>query len=283
MHAAANQPAYQGLESYQGTVLHAADYRDAEVFRGRRVLIVGGGNSGCDLAVEAGWAAEVTLHSTRHGYRVLPKHVLGRPLDQVDDLLSWLRVPDRVRRSLGAAAARMAMPDPRRFGVAADRSAEPAVVNPLLPHALAHGMVRAKPDVARFRRDGVVFADGSSAPVDIVVFATGYDATYPFVDAALLPSHDGRVRLARQMFSPADRRIAVVGHIAPDSGQWTLAHWQAMVLATYALALRTDGDLVEQYREMLADADDASGPRIRHQRYLRTLEQDLHRLEAARC
>src|SRR3954454_12083275 len=94
------QPAWEGADTFRGTLLHASAYKDPAQLRGRRVLVVGGGNTGCDIAVEAAQQAAACWHSTRRGYWYAPKYVLGRPADQVNDSLLALRVPLRVRQWL---------------------------------------------------------------------------------------------------------------------------------------------------------------------------------------
>ncbi len=65
--------------------MHASSYKDPAQLRGKQVLVVGAGNTGCDIAVEAGPAGARCWHSTRRGYWYAPKYVSGRPADQVND------------------------------------------------------------------------------------------------------------------------------------------------------------------------------------------------------
>ena len=95
-------PRYEGLEEFRGEVIHASSYKDPAQLRGKRVLVVGAGNTGCDIAVEAAQQAARCWHSTRRGYWYAPKYVLGRPADQVNDTLLALR--------RAAAAAAVALP-----------------------------------------------------------------------------------------------------------------------------------------------------------------------------
>ena len=91
-------PAYPGLDEFRGEVLHSADYKGADVLRRRKVLVVGAGNTGCDVAVESAQNASHTWHSTRRGYYYNPKYAMGRPSDQVADSLLAMRLPLAVRR-----------------------------------------------------------------------------------------------------------------------------------------------------------------------------------------
>ncbi len=292
------QPYYPGLPLFTGEVLHSAQYKSAEQLRGRRVLVVGGGNTGCDIAVEAGTVAEAAFHSTRRGYRYVPKYAFGRPVDQLADLLLAAKVPLPVRRLIVDATIRLIFGDLTKLGIARPdhRFYEThPVVNSLLPYFVGHGRVHPKPDVEAFEEHSVIFADGSSARVDTIVFATGYLATFPFIDDALLNVSNGRPVLARQMFSPAHPAVVVSGLIQPDSGQWMLAHWQGMLTAHYARARRDRPADAAGFAARLAGESDrryTGGVRytdttrhafeVAHQEYLAAVQADIWDLEGSR-
>ena len=293
------QPYYPGLPLFQGTVLHSAQYKSAEQLRDRDVLVVGGGNTGCDVAVDAAAVAQSVHHSTRRGYWYSPKYAFGRPSDQIADLLLALRVPLPIRRTIFAATIRMIFGDLGRFGMAKPdhRYYEThPVVNQLLPYYVSHGLIRPRPDIDQFDERYVVFADGSSAEIDTVVFATGYRAVFPFAADELLDIADGRPCLARQMFSSAHPGVVVSGLIQPDSGQWALAHWQGMLAAHYAQARRDrpdEGAAFAAHVQAEADRRYAGGTtyadstrhhfEVAHQEYLAVLQDDIRRLEGSRC
>jgi cation diffusion facilitator CzcD-associated flavoprotein CzcO len=92
---------------FRGRALHSAEYRTPDIFTGKRVLVIGGGNSGCDIAVEAAQAGATVFHSTRRGYHILPKFLLGRPVDQIHGLMLRLRVPLALRRMAAALTIRL--------------------------------------------------------------------------------------------------------------------------------------------------------------------------------
>lgn len=290
-------PYYPGLPLFRGTKIHSAAYKSAEQVEGKRVLVIGAGNTGCDIAVEAGIRSDVCFHSTRRGYWYSPKYAYGRPSDQFADLLLALRVPLGLRRLIFAATMRILVGDLRSLGLPKPdhRFFEThPVVNQLLPYFVGHGRIVPKPDVERFEEDSVVFTDGSTERIDMVVYATGYLATFPFIDGRLLNVADDRPRLGRQIFSPAHPGIVVAGLIQPDSGQWTLAHWQAMLIAHYARARRDrPADAAAFAVRMGADAERrftggatyADTTRhffeVAHQDYLKALQHDIRLLEGS--
>ncbi len=289
-------PSYPGLPGFTGEVLHSADYKDPAVLRGKRVLVVGAGNTGCDLAVESAQQAAGTLHSTRRGYYYNPKYVGGRPADQVADTLLLLRLPLALRRALYKLTLRATVGDFTKFGLAKPDhkfyETHP-IVNSLLVYYVGQGDITPKPDVESFDGGTVRFVDGTSAEVDLVLLCTGYLVEFPFFDAAAHLNWAGdHPRLYLHLFTPAHENLFVAGLIQPDSGQWCLAHWQAMALATYVEARRDRPDLAAAFRHEVAvgvDARFSGGTQytestrhyyeIAHQDYLRSLELAIHALE----
>ena len=113
---------------FRGQVIHASAYKDPAQLRGRRVLVIGGGNTGCDIAVEAAQQAGTMWHSTRRGYWYAPKYVFGRPADQVNDRLLRWRLPLRLRQWLFRRTVRLTVGDITRFGL--PEAGPPAVREP---------------------------------------------------------------------------------------------------------------------------------------------------------
>jgi cation diffusion facilitator CzcD-associated flavoprotein CzcO len=288
-------PEYPG--TFGGEVLHSADYKGADQLRGRRVLVVGAGNTGCDIAVEAAQNATVTFHSTRRGYYYNPKFVFGKPSDQIADQLLAMRLPLPVRRLAFGVTLRATMGKFEDFGLQKPDHAffeTHPIVNQQLVYYVGHGDITPKPDVDHFDEQGAVFTDGSRADVDLVVLATGYLAVFDFLadQDALDAAHD-RPQLALQMASPKYRNLWLSGLIQPDSGQWTIAHWQGMAIAQFlALARRDPEGARELHDRINAERDRRfSGGahykdstrhfyEIAHQDYLEVLEDFLEQVNA---
>ena len=153
-------------------------------FRDKRVLIVGAGNSGVDIACDAARHADHAFLSVRRGYRYVPKHIGGLPTDAV--LNGYLDPPKGMSLSGDANELIDALVgDLTRLGLPApdhDALASHPIMNNQVLHHLAHGDLVAKPDVDRLTSDGVVFNDGSFEQIDVVLLATGYEYQVPFID-----------------------------------------------------------------------------------------------------
>jgi cation diffusion facilitator CzcD-associated flavoprotein CzcO len=227
-------PEYPGI--FTGQKLHSSEYKTPDVLEGRRVLVVGAGNSGCDIAAESATHATRTFLSTRRGYYYMPKFFFGMPMDQVGERLLDLGVPLGIRRAIAGVTYRMAVGDLSRYGAKRPdhRLFEThPIVNSQLPYFMAHGDVINKPDIREYDGDDVVFVDGSRETIDLIIYATGFRIVFPFMDHALLNWRHDHPGLYLNVFHPTYDNLFVVGLIQPDSGQWGLEDRQAKAIARF--------------------------------------------------
>lgn len=190
-------PEIRGLSSFSGRVIHSSAYRDPSEFRGQRVLVVGAGNSGVDIVADAAHNADEAYLSTRRGYWFLPKVLFGAPVPDllagnvtppVDSPLHGLEFADMVNMILQAVG------HPTQFGLPApdhDLGQSHPIVNNQVLHYLAHGLLHHRPDIAALDGRFVEFVDGTREEIDVVVFATGYDAYIDWLPEGTLEYHDG--------------------------------------------------------------------------------------------
>jgi hypothetical protein len=231
--------------TFTGSLLHAADYKSPTqpvALSDKRVLVIGGGNSGCDIAVEVSRHAARTVLSTRRGYHVVPRFILGRPADVRGERLLSMGAPLWLRRIVSLRMIDRAVGLPWRHGLPRPdhRLFEThPVVNDELCSCVRSGAVKPAGDVAAFAGTEVEFMDGSRAAFDAVICATGYRIEHPFIASEHLASHDGLPELFLNLLHPVHDDIAVVGLIQPDSGQWGITDVQAQLVARMALAARS--------------------------------------------
>ena len=223
-------PDYPGR--FEGEYLHSHGFKRAEPFRGRRVLVIGGGNSACDIAVETGRVAAWTGLSWRRGYDLLPKLMFGQPPDVLNARMQWIPAPLRRRlqwlswRVLTGGNAPYGLPEPDH-----DIVRSHPVLNSELPYSLRHGSVHPYPAVTAFDGPRVRFADGRVEPFDVVIAATGFRISFPFFDPGLLAFDDDRVPLYLRVFSPEHPTLYFIGLVQPSGSIWPLAEAQARLVA----------------------------------------------------
>ena len=227
---------------FEGPFLHACHYKPPVApgaIAGQRVLVIGGGNSGSDIAVECSRHAARTVHSTRRGYHVVPRFIMGRPSDLRGERLLAMGAPTWLRRLVSLRAIDRAIglswkhglprPDHRLW------DSHP-VINSEILGRIDSGDIVPRGDVRLFKGDVATFADGSQERFNVVICATGYVLSLPFIDATHLHPVDGLPRLFLHTLHPTRDDIAVCGLIQPDSGQWGLTDLQGQLIARMALA-----------------------------------------------
>ena len=223
------EPAFPGHDTFAGVQMHSHEYtgEDPDLFRDRDVVILGMGNSAMDIAVESSFVARRTYLAARRGAWVIPKYVLGRPLDTLG--LS-ARVPLGVRRRLQSAMLRTVVGDMERYGLPKPDhpfgAAHPTVSDDVLSR-IAHGEITPKPNLAALTERTVRFTDGSEVPADVVVYCTGYKVTFPFLDPGLIAAPGNDLPLFRRVFHPDVGGIFFVGLLQPLGAIMPLAELQS--------------------------------------------------------
>lgn len=230
-----NLPAFEG--AFDGELIHSSRYKSPEIFGGKRVLIVGAGNSGCDIAVDAVHFGRSVDISMRRGYHFVPKYVFGQPADTVG---GKVRLPKFLKSRIDGLILKWFVGDAQRYGFPKPDHAlyeSHPVVNSLVLFHAGHGDLGVRPDIARLDGRTVRFRDGSSADYDIVVAATGYRLHYPFVDRALLNWKGDAPRLYLNCFHPERDDLFVLGMVEAAGLGWQGRHEQAELVARYIAGL----------------------------------------------
>jgi cation diffusion facilitator CzcD-associated flavoprotein CzcO len=244
---------------FTGKQLHAHDYKTPDQIAGQRVLVVGGGNSGCDIAVEAAQHAQAVFHSLRRGYHFLPKFLLGTPIDAGGEWLNRWQVPQIVQRWLTGWLSHVALGPPERYGLPRPEhrlfEAHP-IVNSQLLYFVGHGKIQIRPAIERLAGDRVRFADGSEQQVDTIIYATGYQVSFPFADRELLLDADGKPRLFLNVFHPRYDNLFVAGLVQPNSGIWPIIEWQARLVAAFISAHDKQPAQAAWFRKLKAGGPD---------------------------
>ncbi len=247
------EPAFPGSDEFQGRQMHAHEYVDNDGLRGKRVVVLGMGNSAMDIAVESSYVADRTFLAARRGAWITPKYFFGIPTDQFPN---DPRVPLRVRRWVAEKLVVLNAGRPERFGLPKPDhgfgEAHPTVSGRILDR-IQHGTVTPKPNIARLGADWVEFEDGSREPADVVVYCTGYKITFPFFDEGFVSAPDNRIELYRRVFHPDVEGLFFVGLLQPLGAVMPLAEAQGAWIAEHLRGEYALPDAAEVRRQMRED------------------------------
>ena len=172
------RPAWPGRETYKGRLVHSVDYSNAASFAGLRVLVVGAGNSGAEIATDlADNGAAFAAISIRTPPPIVARDPFGMPVQRTSIVLSVL--PAAIANRIGRMTSRIVLGDLTRYGMPkADFAPYTTKRVPLIDvgfvDAMKGGRVVVKPAVERLTHEGAVFADGASEPFDAIIEATGF-------------------------------------------------------------------------------------------------------------
>jgi len=231
------EPPFPGADEFAGEQTHAHHYRVPEPYRGRRVLVLGIGNSAADIAVETASVSERTFLAMRRGAHVVPKYILGRPFDALAKT-PLTRMPLWLQRSVLRLSLRLVQGRMTDYGLPAPDhkplSAHPTVSADLL-NRLGHGDITVKPIPSRLQPHGVRFADGSVEEIDAIIYCTGYKISFPFLDTSVISAEDNRIGLFHRVVDPDHDGLFFIGLVQPLGAIMPLAeaqsHWVADLLS----------------------------------------------------
>lgn len=224
-------PEYPG--SFAGEILHSHGFKKAEPFRGKRVLVVGGGNSACDVAVETARVAEHVCLSMRRGQHIIPKFMFGKPSDVVNSRMRW--VPKAIRQPLLQLSVRIWQGSYESYGLQEPErpilEMHPTLNSELL-YFIKHGEIHPRRGIERFDGNTVHFTDGRSDDFDVIIYCTGFRTSFPFFDLSLIDFRDAtEIPLYRKMLHADHPSLYFIGLFQPLGCIWPLADYQARIAA----------------------------------------------------
>jgi cation diffusion facilitator CzcD-associated flavoprotein CzcO len=268
--------------TFTGRILHSHHYIDPRTpidFTGQRILVVGLGNSAADITVELSSRAldnQVTL-STRSSAWIVPKYFGGTPADKYYRTtpylpLSWQRKFAAVMQPITAGRPEdYGLPTPNHnfFEAHPTQSVE-------LPVRLGSGDVVAKPDIARLDGETVHFIDGTSVDVDVIVYATGYNITFPFFDPEFISAPENRIRLYKRIFKPGIDDLAFAGFAQATPTLFPFVECQARLIAAWAIGQYAPPPVPAMEQVIDADQQKFTGHMVPSARHTQQLDYFLY-------
>ncbi|GIZ11832.1 NAD(P)/FAD-dependent oxidoreductase [Pseudomonas sp. NCCP-436] len=240
---------------FAGELLHSSAYKSADSFAGKRVLVVGCGNSACDIAVDAVHRAASVDLSVRRGYHFLPKFILGRPTDTFGNVIP---LPRPLKQLLDGFLVRALVGKPSQYGLPDPDyrlyESHP-VMNSLVLHHIAHGDIHPRGEIRSVNGHSVTFASGESGEYDLILMATGYKLDYPFIKRSELnwPQDVGAPQLYLNVFHPEHDDLFMLGMVEASGLGWQGRDEQAELVALYIRQLRAGSPAALKLRRTIRE------------------------------
>ncbi len=248
-------PNYPG--QFSGEYIHSHSYKKAEPFKNKKVLVIGGGNSACDVAVETSRVSKKTSISWRRGYYLIPKFMFGLTSDIFGLKTRWL--PRFIRLPFMKFMLEILQGKNEDIGLPRVTNhilATHPTINSDLYNAVRHGKVSPKPDIARFDGKLVYFADGSSEEFDTVIACTGYKIKHKFFNKDLVNFEKGPVGLLHKMLPANISNLYFIGLFQPLGCIWPGAELQSKLAAKHlAGEWKPNGELKSLIKQELNSPD----------------------------
>lgn len=238
---------------FDGVLMHAKDYKTPDIFEGKRVLVVGMGNTGCDIVVDAIHRAKKVLWSVRGGNHFTPKFLAGKPADEGNHKSKFV-IPKALRSRLHEPVLRFIVGPPERFGLPKPEHRlydKTPIVNSLVLQHLGQGDVSLRKPIKELRGNKVAFADGVEDEVDLVLLATGYEITFPFLrdlDALGWQKDAGAPRLFMNIFPQQDNGLYVAGLLEGAGVGWPGRALQSDLIAAFLKAKSENATTAQDFR-----------------------------------
>ncbi len=223
-------PQYPG--NFTGKFMHSHEFKHAKPFAGQRILVIGGGNSACDVAVETSRVSSKTMISWRRGYRIVPKFLFGKPSDIVASRFAFL--PTGLKFFLSELSVKIFSGSNKNYGLPEPEHAITGThptINEELLYKIRHGKVFPKVDIDRFDGKNVQFKDGSVEEFDTIIACTGYILEHPFFRKDFLNYSEGDVPLYLKMLHEKYENLFFVGMFQPLGCIWPAAELQSKIAA----------------------------------------------------
>nr|XP_006211173.2 dimethylaniline monooxygenase [N-oxide-forming] 3 isoform X1 [Vicugna pacos] len=259
---------FPGINLFKGKCFHSRDYKEPGIFKGKRVLVIGLGNSGCDIATELSHIAGKVIISSRSG-----SWVMSRVWDDGYpwDMMSVTRFEIFLKNALPKAIsdwwymkqmnARFKHENYGLMPLHGTLRKEP-VFNDELPARILCGTVSVKPNVKEFTETSAIFEDGTMfEAIDCVIFATGYTYAYPFLDDSIIKSRDNEVTLFKGVFPPPLEKptLAVIGLVQSLGAAIPTADMQAR----WAVQVLKGTCTLPSVKDMMNDIDEKMGKKLK--------------------
>lgn len=272
---------------FEGEAIHSHYYRVPAPFAGKRVLVVGSGNSGCDITADLTAHAARTVMAARSPELIVPKIFMGKPVTQITGRFEKPWLPSGMPRLARKVITYLSHGPMENFGLRTPKGRTHPTSHATLINLFAYRRAFAKPGVVSATGKTVQFADGTREEFDTMICATGYDIRFPFLDQEIVQVEDGGLQLFKRVVPPGWPGIYFLGYFN-TAGSSNLRMFE--VQSRWIAEIESGRSILPSSDEMFADIEATDryyqrhypgGPRyaleIEPLRYTREVESETRR------
>lgn len=201
------------FEKFGGTYLHGHDYREPDDFVGKRICVVGTGNSAVDIASDVCVNSPGTVMVARTGVVIAPKLMFGIAFTDITEKLYKWWIPDRFRRWFVKTMAWIAHGNMKRYGFPPITKRVHPTTSATVIHDIAYHRIKIKQGIDKIEGRNITFVDGTTEEFDVLIAATGYLIDVPFLKPEIVEVKDNRIDLFRRVIHPDWPGLCFIGMI----------------------------------------------------------------------
>ena len=250
-------PTFQG--DFSGKIIHSGNIKEYDSFKNKRVLIIGAGNSGCDIACDLSRLNGLVGLSMRNGNYIIPKYILGKPADSSS---FGANLPIRIKQFIHEKFINLISGNLRKFGLPKPTYKiyeKHPVINSQLKYQIGHGHIKVYQEAINYHGNTVFFSDGTSEQFDTIIMATGFNLNYPFIDNKHLNWETGCPQLYLNIFNKSRLNLFIMGMVSSVGLGWDGRYQQAIIIGKYLLAKKHSRSTARKFERRMQTHPDLSG------------------------
>ena len=272
---------------FRGQYIHSHDYKAPEIFVGKRVCVVGVGNSACDMATDLCSTAEACILVARSGVLILPKLFCGIPFTDITRKIQRPWIPSWLRRKLTTWLTYIVHGSMTKLGFKPLGQRAHVTSNGTIVTDITYNRIKVKQGINRIDGQTIYFEDGTSGEFDVLLAATGYMIDLPFISREIVPLEDNRLELFKRMVPPNWPGLYLMGFFNTDTALNMVYEHQARWVRDIELGKAKLPTIADMEADIAAkrrwvEANYKASPRHtieeEHVPYIRELKKSMRRM-----
>ncbi len=273
--------------AFKGEYMHSHWYRDPSHFDGKRVCIIGAGNSACDIASDICMTAEKVVLVARSGVVIAPKLMFGKPFTDITVKLDKEWIPDALRRKIVGWLVYLAHGRMTDLGFKPLKQRAHPTSNAVLVQHIAYRRISVKHEIERIDGTVIHFNDGTAETFDVLVGSTGYLLDFPFLDEGIVNVENNSVDLFKRIVPPDWPGLYFIGLVNTTTSlpnmfehqlRWLIPIEKGEALLPGKAEMKSDIDAKKQFISKYYNSSVRHGIEEPHMYYFPELRKSLRQM-----